>query len=381
MINNSQATYRQSINRKRDKVFTTIRVILKIFLGIVFIFSGFVKSIDPLGYTYKLEEYFSLLGTFSEILKSIAFPLAIAVSTFELALGLCFIFNIKPKLTVKASFFFMLLMLPLTLFLAVTNKISDCGCFGDALVLSNWETFYKNVIIVTVIILLWVIGKKQKSFFYQHIEWTFIALFIAIGISLSVYSYRHLPMIDFRPYKIGVNIPESMEIPEGKSTDKYETTLIYSKNGEEKEFTIENYPKSDDWTFVDQKTVLVEKGYTPPIHDFSITTENQEDYTDQILTYQGTVNLIIMYDLNKTSKKGIEKANQLYELWKDKNTPFIGLTGSTTEDIDKFKLKHNTQFPIFNTDPITLKTIVRANPGLVTLNNGTITGKWHWRDF
>ncbi len=204
---------------------------------------------------------------------------------------------------------------------------------------------------------------------------------MSIGISLSVYSYRHLPIIDFRPYKVGVNIPDAMKIPEGKPMDKYETTLIYSKDGEEKEFTIENYPQTDDWTFVDQKTVLVEKGYTPSIHDFSITTDEDKDFTEELLSYKGTANLIIMYDLKEADKNGIEEANRLYELWKDKNQLFIGLTGSTVEDIEKFKLKYQIKFPIMNTDPITLKTIVRANPGLITINNGTIVGKWHWRDF
>ncbi len=365
----------------KNSIIRTVKIALKIFLGLFFIFSGFVKSIDPLGYTYKIEDYFSAFGTFFELMNPIAFPLAIGFSTFELVLGFCFLFNIKTKLTTRSSFFFILVMLLITLFIALTNSVSDCGCFGDALVLSNWQTFYKNIVILLIIITLLMLN-NNKSFLSQHFEWSLIIIFTIIGISISIYSYRNLPLIDFRPYKIGINILKGMEIPEDKPADKYETTLIYEKNGKQQKFTIENYPKDEDWTFVSQETVLVKKGYTPPIHDFSIiNTNNGDDLTDLYLNYQGTVNIIVMYDLKLANTKGIETTKQLYAFWQEKNTPFIALTGSTIEQINTFKRKYNIQFPIFNTDPITLKTIVRSNPGLMIIKNGTIVGKWHWRNF
>ena len=355
--------------------------IARILVGLTFVFSGFVKAIDPLGSTYKFEDYFTAFGGFFEHLTPIAFPAAIALSTLELLIGVCLLLKIKLKTMSVVALLFMAVMTPLTLYIALKNPVTDCGCFGDAIILGNWTTFYKNLVLVALILLVLIFNRQFRNLFMPKVEWAIVVLTAIVGVGLSVHGFRHQPMIDFRPYKVGVNIPEKMVVPEGAAGDKYETTLIYQKNGQQQEFTIENYPKDSTWTFVEQKTTLVSKGFTPPIHNFSIVDQKLNDITEYVLTYKGTVNLLCMYDLSKTSLKGAEAAETLYQKIKASGAPFYALTASSDEEIDAFRSKTGATYPFCKTDPITLKTIVRGNPAMMTIKNGTIIGKWNWRDF
>jgi len=354
----------------------------RILFGVVFIFSGFVKAIDPLGSTYKIEDYLRSFGGFFDSMADYAFPLAIALSTIELLIGLSFIFKVHLKLTTLLALIFMSVMTPLTLYIAIKNPVTDCGCFGDALLISNWATFFKNIVLISIIILMQVYHTKFRPFLSPKVQHAGAIVFIVIGVMLSVYSYRHLPMIDFLPYKIGVNIPKGMVIPENAPSDVYKTTFIYEKDGLQKEFTLENYPKGDSsWVFVDQKTEIISKGYKAPIHDFSIMNAQFDDITQLVLNSPGNTYLFIMYDLSDTSIKGAQKAELIYQKLLKSGAKIYALTGSSDADIQKFKDKTDVTFPFWKTDPTTLKTIIRANPGLVKLNKGTITGKWNWRDF
>ena len=365
-----------------QKVGTILLEIIRLILAAVFIFSGFVKAIDPLGSTYKFEDYLNAFGGVFSQITFIALPAAIALSTFELALGLAFLFKIKLKTTSILSLIFMAVMLPLTLYIALNNPVTDCGCFGDALIISNWATFYKNIVIVTLIVVLLIFHKRLRTVFLPSVEWLLIAVFVVLGVGLSLYSHRHLPLIDFRPYKVGVNIPEAMKVPEGMPLDKYDTKLIYQKNGVNQEFTLENYPKNDStWVFVEQKSTLIQKGYEPPVHNFNIVDSDKNDLTDGLLHHKGKVHFLIMYDLEKASDKGAVKAEELYQQAKSNNEPFYALTASTDEVIAEFAKRNNVTYPFCKTDPITLKTIVRANPGLMTIEDGTIIEKKNWRDF
>ena len=355
--------------------------IARMIVGLTFVFSGFVKAIDPLGSTYKFEDYFTAFGGFFEHLTPIAFPAAIALSTLELLIGVCLLLKIKLKTMSVVALLFMAVMTPLTLYIALKNPITDCGCFGDAIILGNWTTFYKNLVLVALVLLVLIFNRQFRNMFMPKVEWAIVVLTAIVGVGLSVHGFRHQPMIDFRPYKVGVNIPEKMVVPEGAAGDKYETTLIYQKNGQQQEFTIENYPKDSTWTFVEQKTTLVSKGFTPPIHNFSIVDQKLNDITEYVLTYKGTVNLLCMYDLSKTSLKGAEAAETLYQKIKASGAPFYALTASSDEEIDAFRSKTGATYPFCKTDPITLKTIVRGNPAMMTIKNGTIIGKWNWRDF
>jgi uncharacterized membrane protein YphA (DoxX/SURF4 family) len=349
--------------------------ISRILLGVVFVFSGFVKAIDPLGSAYKISDYFSAWGL--QFLDFLALPGSFFQSTLEFVLGVFLLAGIYRKITSILVLMVMCFMTPLTLYLAIVNPITDCGCFGDALVITNWQTFYKNIVLLAaaVIAFLW---HKQMSFLLSKklrspVLW-FTFLFI---IGLSCYCYTYLPVLDFRPYKIGNNISEGMAIPEDAETDVYEITFIYEKEGVKQEFTIDNYPKEDSgWTFVDTKSNLIRKGYEPSIHNFTITTEQGHDITDEILTDDNYTFLLIAHKLEEACDSNIDKINEIYDYAKQNGYNFICLTASLPSQIKEWKENTGAEYPFCTMDDVTLKTIIRSNPGLMLIKKGTIINKW-----
>ena len=354
-------------------------------LALTFIFSGFVKAVDPLGTVYKIEDYLKAFGGFFTDLLPLAEVAAIILISAELILGVCMFFNVRTPWTSWLSLLFYLVMTPLTLWIALTNPVSDCGCFGDALVLTNWQTFWKNIVLLTLVIILLICRKAIPQTFVWQAELGIALITFFAGFGLMEYTYHHLPIMDFRPYKIGNNIPKLMEIPEGAEPDVYETTLIYSKDGVEQEFTLDNYPKGDStWHFVDQKSVLVKKGYEAPIHDFEILTMDFEDITYDILDSEEPVTLVAMYDLHKTDRKQTDKLLRLYTECTLRGEKCYFLTGSGVDDIwafaEELGLDEEQTERLFCTiDPVTLKTIVRANPGVFVVQNGYIIDKYNLR--
>ena len=364
-----------------SKVQYIIGVIARTLLALTFLFSGFVKAVDPLGTVYKIEDYLHAFGGWMPSLVPLAGAAAVCLIAVEIVLGVCLLCNVRTRWTSWITLAFYLVMTPLTLWIALTNPVSDCGCFGDALVLTNWQTFWKNVVLLALTVVLLGCQKALPSTFTWRRE-LIIALLALLGADgLMVYSYTHLPPLDFRPYKVGNNIPELMEIPEGAEVDQYEVKLIYERDGKQQEFTLENYPKGDpEWTFVDQRSILVKKGYEAPIHDFEILTMEYDDVTYDILESDEPVTLVAMYDLNKTDRLEAAKAIRLYA---DKENVYF-LTGSGEDAIYAFAeemgIDEERAEELFCTiDPVTLKTVVRANPGVVVLQNGTIIAKHNMR--
>ena len=359
-------------------------------LGLTFIFSGFVKAVDPLGTVYKIEDYLNAFGGFFTQLVPAAPYAACALILFEFLLGVLLTFNVWTKVTSWLALAMMLVMTPLTLYLAITNPITDCGCFGDAIHLSNWATFGKNVVLlVLVAVLLWA---KDHLFatWVQPINILICVLAFCLCGGLMTYSLLHLPPVDFRPYKIGNNIPELMvvEIPEDAPRDEYEYRFIYEKDGVQQEFTLDNYPKNDSsWVFVEQTSKLIKKGYEapePPVHDFVLTLTDEEtgdiyDMTDEILE-QDSVTLAIMYKIEKASRKMVAKLNRLYEHSMETGMPFYAVTGSGEREVEIWRAETGAEYPILSCDGITLKTIVRANPGIVVLHQGTVADKYNLRN-
>lgn len=367
-------------NLKYMKTFKSIFFMLsRIILGIVFIYSGYVKGIDLLGATYKFTDYFTAFGM--HWLTSLSFSLSIIQSLAELMIGIALLLNLKIKLSSLGALLFMLFFTPLTLYIAIANPVHDCGCFGDALLITNWQTFWKNIVLLLLAIFVFKHRKKSKNSFLSITNQNIMVfVFTTATISLFVYTYKHLPIQDFRPYKVGVNIPESMIIPEGATADVYESTFVYSKNGKEQTFEINNLPDST-WAFVKAEHHLVKKGYTPPIHDFTITTAEGIDLTDKVLENENYSFILIAYNLKKATIKNSDKINDLAAYCQEKGYEFFGLTASGSNDIDDFFSKTKTYFPFYNTDEITLKTIIRSNPGLLLIKEGTILAKWHINDF
>ena len=355
-------------------------------LGLVFIFSGAVKAIDPLGTVYKIEDYLKAFGGFFTELLPLAEVAAWGLIILELLLGVCMVLNVRTQWTSWISLIFYLVMTPLTLYIALTNPVSDCGCFGDAVVLTNWQTFSKNVVLITLAIILVALRKRTRQLWSNWMEVVLATLTIIAAIAFMTWTRLHLPVKDFRPYKIGNHLPTLMEYPEDAEPDVYEYSFVYEKDGVEQTFTLDNYPKGDStWTFVRSNSKLIKKGYEPPIHDFEIINAEGEDLTWDILESEEPITLVVMYDLNKADKKQMKKVEALLgdEAMRqegDEAGVYI-LTGSGTDEIINFSLEYPALSDCICTcDPVTLKTIVRANPGAIVVQNGTVIDKYNLRD-
>ncbi len=353
-----------------------VRFISRMLIGVVFIYSGFVKGIDPLGSTYKFTDYFMAFGMDS--FETLAFPLAIFLSTIEFVIGINLIFGVRMIMSAWAALIFMAFFTPLTFYLAIANPVTDCGCFGDALVLTNWQTFYKNLIFLIPTFATFYLRKQYPVRYKLYAEWAIVGVFVLLITGTSIYSYQHLPVLDFRPYKLGTYIPDGMIVPEGAPQDEYKITTFYTKNGEEKAFVFPDYPDST-WTWVNTETELLKKGYEPPIHDFIIENMDGEDITDQVIYDDGYTFLLVSYDLSKSNIDAQQKINELATYCEINGHNFLCLTASTQE-IDLFIENTEAPYQFCNTDEITLKTIIRANPGLVLLKDGIILGKLHYND-
>lgn len=352
----------------------------RVLVGLLFIFSGFVKAVDPLGTVYKIEDYLIAFDGFFISLTFLAFPAAVSLIALELLIGLNLLFQVRFKLTTWTALVFMMIMTALTWYIAIYNPVSDCGCFGDAIVISNWQTFYKDVVLLMMSIILLLGHKHFRKIYQTRFEWVLMVVFVFASFGFMTYNLTHLPLLDFRPYKIGVNIQEAMSYPKDAPEDVYEYVFTYEKDGVVKDFSFEEIPDTT-WTFVTQETKLVAKGYRPPIQDFDIVTANYENLTDEILSYQGTTYLILSYDLHLMSDKSVERIQSFvaHQRKQNQNVKIYALTASSTEDIQAFKSSYKLDFPFYKTDPITLKTMIRSNPGIMQLKAGTIMGKWNWR--
>jgi uncharacterized membrane protein YphA (DoxX/SURF4 family) len=356
--------------------------ICRTLLGVVFIFSGVVKAIDPLGTVYKIEDYLKAFGGFFTDLLPMAEVAAWGLIVLELLLGICMLFNVRTQWTAWISLLFYCVMTPLTLYIALTNPVSDCGCFGDAIVLTNWQTFWKNIVLILLAIILIALRKSVHALWQTWMECVIAVVAIVVAVLFMAWTKNHLPVKDFRPYKIGNHIPTLMEYPEDAEPDQYEISLIYAKEGVEQTFTLENYPKGDStWTYIRTESKLIQKGYEPPIHDFEIINTYGEDITWDILESEEPVTLVIMYDLAKADKTQMEKLNLLYENCYNNMQQYYILTGSATDEIIAFNLEYSTLSDYVCTcDPVTLKTIVRANPGVIVVQNGVVIDKYNIRN-
>ena len=353
-------------------------------IGIVFIFSGFVKGIDPMGFQYKLNDYFEAMHL--KIFDFLSFPGALILPFTEFVIGIGLITGVLIKLSTKLAFAFMLFFTPLTLYIAIKNPVTDCGCFGDALVISNWQTFYKNIVLIAIAVLLFANLENIRTVFPEKFRKIIFGVLLISYFLVVYWSYNHEPVLDFRPYKIGSNIPEGMKIPVGASKDIYRNVYFYRnrKSNEVKKFGDSDFPWQDtiNWKFERMDPpVLIKQGYKPPIHDFSIQTVNQENVTDYYLQDSLFTFMVIAYDLQKSSKTKQKELNSLANWAKRKGYHFIGLTSTSGAGLKKYLDEQLPAYEMMLTDQITLKTIIRANPGLILLRKGTIIGKWHYHDF
>ncbi len=366
--------------KQKDLWLNMLAETCRLLLGLVFLFSGAAKAVDPVGGAIKIGEYLSAFGW--ESLQSFAIPFAINLAALEFTLGVCMFLGVYRRYASFLTLLMMLFMTPLTLYLALYNPVADCGCFGEALIITNWQTFYKNVVLLAAAVIAFIYNQRTTAGYTFKVYW-FVATFAYVYcVGFSLRNYWHLPVIDFRPYQVGVNIPEQMSIPEGAPQDEYEYSFIYEKDGVQKTFTLDNVPADDStWTFVDTKTKLIKAGYTPPITDFIVTTFEGEDRTEQLLADTTGVFLLIAPRLEYANEERIDEINNLYDYAAERKMQFYCLTGSDEAAVSKWIDYTGAEYPFLFVDEVTLKTMIRSNPGLMILKNGTIMGKWHYNDF
>lgn len=356
----------------------------RIILGVTFAFSGFVKAVDPLGFTYKIQDYlvsFNLPGLFP-----LAPAAAVILVVLEFLLGVFLLLGIYRKPTVRLAAVFMAIFLPLTLWIALKNPVKDCGCFGDVLIISNWKTFYKNIVLGVCAAVLLRYHPRITPLFSVVSAWKAGVYTAVFGLAFSVYNIVKLPIFDFRPYHIGANIPENMYIDPAKA-DVVENVFIYSKNGVEQEFTEENYPWDDStWTFVEMKTKLIKEGEKPGIEDFQVSAlvydslsqgfVAGDDITRQLLSGTGYQFLMVSHSLEEMNKKHLDDFKKVAGFAQKNGYGFYCLTSSTIDFINAWSARNFVDFRFAHTDERVLKTMIRSNPGLLLLSDGNVINKW-----
>ena len=357
-----------------------VGVLCRLVLTVTFIFSGFVKAVDPLGTQYKIEDYLTAMGLGGILPDIVPLLMSVALAALEFCLGIFLLFAIRRRLTTRLVLAMMLVMTPLTLWLAVANPVSDCGCFGDALVLTNWQTFWKNVILLACAIFVAWRPREMFRFVSRSNQWIVVnysALFI---LGISGWSLYDLPQFDFRPYHIGANLRGENASVNVSENSAYEYVFIYEKNGETQEFGIDNLPDST-WTFVDRREVKT--GAELAKHDISFdllpegaVNGEGEDITDEVLNDTSYTFLLVAPKLEKADDSRLDLINELYEYSLEQGYRFYCLTASEMEGRERWRDMTGAEYPFCFTDETTLKTVIRSNPGLVLLKNGIVIGKW-----
>ncbi len=350
--------------------------VCRLLLAAVFVLSGYVKAIDPLGTQYKIDDYLTAVGLSGYVSEWMTLFTAIVLAATEFALGIYMLFAIQRRLVSKLLMVLMSVMTLITLWVYFFNPVKDCGCFGDAIHLTNGQTLAKNIVLLlaAVVVVKWplhMVRFVSKS--NQWIVTNYTLLFIIVSSAWCLYT---LPLFDFRPYHVGADLRKGMEIPPGAKQPQFETTFVLSKNGETREFTLENYPDST-WTFVDSKTVQTEEGYVPPIHDFSIEDpSNGDNITTEVLNRKGYTFLLISPFLEHADDTNFGAIDQIYEYAKRHNVPMMCLTASGDAAISRWQDLTGAEYPFYITAGTTLKTMIRSNPGLMLIKDGVVINKW-----
>ncbi|MGY5849875.1 BT_3928 family protein [Salegentibacter sp. F14] len=352
--------------------------IARVLVGFLFIFSGFIKLNDPVGFSFKLQEYFGENVLNLEFLIPFALVIAIILVVFELVLGVMLLIGYLPKFTMWSLLLMILFFTFLTFYSAYFNKVTDCGCFGDAIPLTPWQSFFKDVILLLLIIFLFVKIKYLTPVLAPVSHRWVIFLFFMLSFMFAYYVLMHLPVFDFRAYKVGNNIQEQMEVPEDAPKAVFEYKWKFLQNGEEVVITNRGEYPQVEGEFIDVETQQLSEGYKPPVTDFQIEDDGN-DITDEVLS-EDKVLLIVAYDLQKTEIDGYKAVKDLSEEALKKGYRVIGLTASGESARSSLIEKYDLNFEFYQTDETALKAIVRSNPGILTLEQGTITQKKHWYD-
>ena len=351
----------------------------RLFVGILFIISGLIKLNDPIGFSYKLDEYFSEAVFNMPFFVPFTFSIAMFLVILEVVLGVMLLIGYKSKLTIWSLLLLVILFTFLTFYSAYFDVVKDCGCFGDALHLTPWQSFSKDIILLFFILILFFNQKLIKPLFTNIVQNILAFSSLILCSFMGYWVINHLPLKDFRPYKVGTNIKKSMEIPDNAPKSVVEMVFIYKVNGVDKEFTEKDLMSLPEGaTFMDRKDKVIVQGYLPPIHDFKLELDGQ-DNTNLILSKEKVL-LVVAYDLEKANPEAMQNIGKLYNDATKKGYYVAVLTGSSSEVVESTKKKYELTLDVLFCDATALKTIERANPSFVILNYGTVVQKVHYND-
>jgi len=357
----------------------------RVFVGLLFIFSGLIKINDPLGFSYKLEEYFEVFHI--GFLSSFALSMSIILCSLEIILGFALLIGVRAKSVAWGLLLLIIFFAFLTFYSAYFKVVQTCGCFGDAIPLTPWQSFSKDLVLLLLIIVIFVNRKTIEPAFSKKTGDNLLIGSVVVAIGIGLYTYNFMPVIDFLPYKVGANIPDGIKIPPGAKPDEFQITynLKNKKTGDTKVMTDKEYLSSNIWKDNNWEVVgtpenkLVKKGYEPPIKDLSIQDAQGNNYTNELLSNPFNSFIVVANDLNHTNVEAIGKLNAMAaNLIRDFNTRTILLTSNSAKDAEAFAKKNHLVMEIFYADEVPLKSMVRANPGVLLIKNGVILNKWHY---
>jgi uncharacterized membrane protein YphA (DoxX/SURF4 family) len=341
------------------------------FVGLLFIFSGLVKLNDPMGTAIKMEEYFEVFSSdiwsVFHYLVPYAMQFGLFVVILEVLLGVALLMNYRMKWTAWILLLIIIFFTFLTFYSAFFNKVTDCGCFGDAIPLTPWQSFGKDIILSILIFYIFIRKNKFKHYFHERTGDIILIVVLALNVFLAYYAIEHLPPIDFRPYHVGADIKASM-----KPSEPYIYKYIMEKDGEKLE--LDTYPTDTTYKFIEM--VHVNPEAVPKITDYNVWNE-EGDFTEQSLS--GIKLLVLFSDVNKSRYKKVKAINQLTQQTKDILDAWV-LTANDEATYENFRHEYQLPLPYFYADGTVIKAMIRANPGLMLLKDGVVLGKWHNND-
>ncbi|MBE9584037.1 DoxX family protein [Mucilaginibacter sp. JRF] len=359
--------------------------VCRILVGLLFIFSGLIKANDPLGFSYKLIEYFEVFHI--TFLDSLAVGIAVLLCALEMIMGFALLIGARARATVWGLLLLIIFFAFLTFYSAFFKVVQTCGCFGDAIPLTPWESFGKDLVLLLLTLVLFFNPDKIKPLFSRKPGDVALAIATVLALGVGFYTYNFLPVIDFLPYNIGANLPDEMKVPPGAKPDEYELTynLKNKATGETKTMTDKEYMrtgiwKDNNWEVVgNPESKLVKKGFTPKIVDLNITDMQGNDYTQEIISNPFYNLIIVAYDLGHTNDEALQKLSTIaLNLTENYNVRSVMITSNSAQDVLELEKRYKLYTEVFFADAVPLKSMVRANPGVMLLKNGTVINKWHF---
>lgn len=361
--------------KPRNKWLSALVVLVRVLVGATFILSGVVKLIDPVGTMYKIEDYLQIFNL--TMFNSWSFVMAVFLSVVEFILGVNALLGSYLRTTPTLLLIFMVIMTPLTLFLAIANPIPDCGCFGDVVTLTNWQTFGKNVILLSLVIFLLLYNRRARSVFHREVHALIVVWVVMFGLGLVYLAESYSPVLDFRPFKIGTDLAGAYF---GEDTDVTEYEFVYEKDGVQATFDIDSLPdEAEGWQFVERQERATQS--QPAVYDkmldHFVVYDGNEDITEELLSHEGYLFVLFSEDLTKANDDEINKVHELYDYTREYGYPFYAVTASSPTEIEAWIDNTGAEFSFVFMDRTTIRTIQRANPFLLVLKDGVIYHKYY----